>query len=127
MPEKNMFEVTDKEIDFYERNIGNAVNLFTERSTFSGDIVRYDSRGRMVVLTNCITQIYNPDGSSQFEESPEKYELDIPMIKSCAKSSKEDRLGRIVKYNLELQIEELEKRAKLRRLLAEEAQAQNHS
>jgi len=115
-----------EEEDFYRRNIDNAVNLFMERgATISGDISKYFKDQYLVVLLNSIQRIYSQDGASKYIEDENDFELDTRTIIGKQRTSKEDRLGRIVKYNKELKIETLEQEAKLNKL--ENQPTNNHS
>ena len=72
-----------------------------------------ESKG-IVMLKNYLERRYNPDGTSYFWESPEEFEFNIISVRGKEISTKEDRLDRIVNYNRDLLIEDLEKSKKLR-------------
>ena len=105
-----------RKLDFYERNLGKAVNLFSERATFSGDISDYDRDRGVVVLINNIQRRYFLDGNSCFVESSGETEIDVHIINMRENSTREDRLGRIANYNRDLLIEEAKKRKKVKNL-----------
>ena len=87
-----------------------------EKVTLSGDIQNYSHEKGIVKLINYIKREYNLDGTSQFVESQKEFEFDVILINIREATTSEDRLGRIVKYNEDLKIEEIEKRKKLSRL-----------
>lgn len=93
---------TQRKKDFYERNKGNPVNLFTRTSTLSGDVGEYDRDLGILRLENTIQRIYNSDGTSEFVEVPEDFEIDVGIVNARVVSTREDRLGRIIKYNEDL-------------------------
>ena len=113
---ENNLKPNQREKDFYEKNLGNAVNLYGEKVTLSGDIQNYSHEKGIVKLINYIKREYNLDGTSQFVESQKEFEFDVILINIREATTSEDRLGRIVKYNEDLKIEEIEKRKKLSRL-----------
>ena len=125
------FSMTPRELNFYERNIGNAVNLFTKDGmTHSGDIKFYDTDNRIVVLTNYIDRKYKLNGSVKIIESPERLELEISIIAGKQVTTKEDRSGRIVNYNQGSSIEFAEKARKLKQISVRKSKDQitkNHS
>ena len=92
--------------DFYKRNMEEPVNLFTRGVTLSGDLFYYDQDKGIAILKNSIQRIYNSDGTSQFVEAPEEVEFDTCIVHTRAVATREDRLGRIAKYNQNLQTEE---------------------
>lgn len=92
--------------DFYERHQGEAVNLFMKEGTLSGDISGYDRDLGIVRLRDSIQRVYNPDGTSQFVEFSGDFEFDAGIVHLRAESTREDRLGRIVKYNQDLEKED---------------------
>src|SRR3989344_3182790 len=102
MENENIGKPQQRELNFYERNNGKAVNLEGDKKTWSGDIASFDAEGRMVILRNYINRKYSLDGSSRFIEDPTEYELDIRLIGGKGITTREDRLGRIIKYNREL-------------------------
>lgn len=104
----------EKEQDFYERNYGKSVNLYTGKdATISGEIKFYDREKGIVKLTKYIIRRYNEDGTSKFVEAPDEFEFDTVLINVRETTTREDRLGRIAIYNKDLQIEEREKNKKL--------------
>lgn len=95
--------------DFYIRNIGIPVNLFTANgTTYSGDLARYDPDRGLVVLANSIQRVYSRDGTSSFVESEFPFIIKESSIVSQTRTTREDRLGRIANYNKDLEIEKLE-------------------
>lgn len=111
---ENNSKPRERQQDFYERNFEKSVNLYTEKgTTLSGDIANYDREKGRVILTNHIKREYNPDGTSQFVESQKEFEFDVILINIREATTREDRLGRIVKYNEDLKIEEIDRRNKL--------------
>ena len=107
--------INTREPDFYERNKDRAVNLYVKDTTLSGDITKYDRDKGIAVLSKHIIRRYNPDGTSEFVESGKGIEIDTGIINIREETTREDRLGRIVKYNRDLKIEEKERRKKLRK------------
>ena len=106
-----------KERDFYSRNQEKPVDLFTQGgSTISGDLVEYNEIRGQVILKNYIKRTYKEDGSSIFTEEPSITEISGSLIGQKIESSREERLGRIVKYNFDLRIEKLEQDTKLKNL-----------
>lgn len=109
-------ELKDGETNFYIKNIGNSVNLLGDSFTLSGDLHKFDRGRDMIIVINWIDRRYNPDGSSKYWENPIKFEVSTTKFWGKHKTTREDRRGRIEKYNNDLEIEELEKKVKLREL-----------
>ncbi len=102
-----------REENFYEKNKGRAVNLLTEKGvTTSGNIGGYDKDTGMVTLINSIERVYERDGSSRFVEHPTEIEMHTSLFFKKFVTTRKDRLGRIVKYNVDLLIEEEERKRK---------------
>ena len=87
-----------------------------EKTIFSGDLIRYNPEKGVGVLTNFINRVYEKDGSSEFKEDKHEFEFNTHLINPRIVTTREDRLGRIVQYNEDLMIEELERKKKLREL-----------
>jgi len=101
---------------FWQKNIGEPVNLYTQSTTYSGDLESYDSPQGLIELKNYIMRRYKEDGSSEFIECQDVLEVESSIVKVKEKTTREDRLGRIAKYNQDLKFEELERQDKLRKL-----------
>jgi len=100
------FGLDQRKGDFYETNRGNAVNLFSRGGlTQSGDIVGYDKIAGIVILGSCIQRIYSSDGTSEFMEGPYPFGVNTSAIDFRVRTTREDRLGRMVKYNQDLEKE----------------------
>jgi len=98
---------------FYTDNIGKAVNLFGDNLTLSGDLSFFDELKGNIILNNYVHKKFNPDGTSCFWENPGEFEISALKILGRELSTREDRLGRIAKYNRDLMVEELEHQKKL--------------
>ncbi len=107
---------SEEEKNFYTENVGKAVNLFGDGTTFSGDLICIDLLKGKIVLRNFVERKYSPDGTSCFWENPGEFELDIQKSWGRSTTTKEDRLGRIVNYNRDLIVQEIEQRKKLKDL-----------
>ena len=100
----NGYGPKQREGDFYEINRDEPVNLFSMGGlTQSGDIVDYDKSTGIVTLGNCIQKVYHSDGTSEFAESVYPLEVDTSVINFRTLTTREDRLGRIVQYNQDLE------------------------
>jgi hypothetical protein len=110
-------EIKKRKSNFYQRNIGNAVNLFGRGITFSGDLVCYNESQNMVVLKNYIERRYFPDGTSKFWENSGELEFNVSRELNKSVTTRGDRLGRILNYNQDLKIQELEQKEKLKKLI----------
>lgn len=110
------YGIKPREKDFYERNIGKDVDLVKNDSTISGTLKKYDRDRGVAELTDVIWRNYNSDNSSSFGEFKGDLEIDVTPFFIKKESSLEDRLGRIAKYNEDLEIETLERNKKLKEL-----------
>ncbi len=110
-----------RKLDFYERNMGESVNFLTkEGTTYSGDLTFYDKEKRIVGLKNYIWREYNENGTSEIRECNREIEINVQLIHVKQIATKEDRLGRIVKYNWDLMLEDSEKSNRLKQLQSED-------
>ena len=108
--------LNDEERNFYKKNIKNAVNLQKNNITLSGDLSFFYELEGIGILKNYVEREYNEDGTSLFWENPGEFEFNVLEIWGKCTTTREDRIGRIKKYNEELKAEELEKKVKIKEL-----------
>ena len=90
--------------NFFEDNLDKDVNLYgtSPATTYSGVLTHYSHQRQTVTLNPYIGMVYDNKGSMQYQELHTNFEIPTEIVGAREITTREDRLGRITKYNRDL-------------------------
>lgn len=89
---------------FFKENINHNVNLYGTNpvTTYSGVLRHYDHYRQIVVLNPYLGMIYDEHGKVKWAEMSSNFELPLEIIGARERTTSEDRLGRLIRLNRNL-------------------------
>lgn len=106
MVTKNNFGLRDKHRtpNFFRDNIGENVNLYgtSPATTYSGKLIHYDHDRQLITLNPYVNIVYDSEGKMQYQEICRNFEIPVEIIGARERTTQEDRIGRLLKYNKDL-------------------------